>query len=354
MKALSGFATLLAITTVGCGSTMSNSAYPKVYPSVETVEVDSTGDAADDPAIWVNFASPSDSRVLGTDKQAGLYVYDLDGEMTQFLPYGELNNVDLRQSVAFSPERTVDLAAATNRSINGVSLFTIDSTGEVSEAGDFPVPTIEPYGLCVGYDENGYRVFVTYKTGEVEIHEITMPSAGKFEAELKSTLQFGSQLEGCTYDEVQNILFVGEEAAAVWRVALNGNEEIGRQAVDTVDSSTGLVADVEGMDLWRGSGNSGYLVVSAQEGDRYIVYDRAIPNRWVGTFAIDATEDDLIDGVTHTDGLTLSSSDFGGRFSDGLLVVQDDSNGKKSRIQNFKFVSWKDVAVALDGQKMAE
>lgn len=340
---------------VGCASSPSNKMYPKVAASVETAEVNSTGDAADDPAIWVNSESVEDSRVLGTDKQAGLYVYDLQGEVRQFLPKGELNNVDLRQNVDFGRGAQVDLAAATNRSINGVSLFSIDTSGEISEAGDFAVPTTEPYGLCVGYDENGYRVFVTYKTGEVEIHEVTAKKSGAgYNAELKATLQFGSQLEGCTYDEVQNFLFVGEEETGVWRVALNGNEEIGRGTVDVVGSVTGLVGDVEGIDLWRGEGTSGFLVASAQSANRYVVYERATPNRWVGTFAIKEREDGTIDEVTHTDGLTISSVVFGDLFPEGLMVVQDDTNDDDSRIQNFKYVSWTDIADALYGQKLAE
>ncbi|MAK60787.1 MAG: 3-phytase [Ponticaulis sp.] len=339
-----------------CASMDPNKDLPKVMPLAETEEVASTGDAADDPAIWVNPDSPEESRVLGTDKQAGLYVYDLSGKSVQFLPKGELNNVDLRQGVDFGTGELVDLAAATNRSINGVSLFLLNAEGVVSEAGDFSVPTTEPYGLCVGYDQHGYRVFVTYKTGEVEIHTVSKSSAGLsgYEAELSNTLKLATQLEGCTYDEVQSVLFVGEEATGVWRIALNGNEEIGRSMIDAVDSETGLVADVEGMDLWRGETNTGYLVVSAQEGDRYLIYERTIPNRWVATFAIDGTPDELIDGVSHTDGLTVTSSPLGPDFPQGMLVVQDDSNGNKGQTQNFKFISWADLLTALSAQKIAE
>ena len=351
MKSELGLILSSLLVVSACASVDKNAAYPHVQPVAETEEVASTGDAADGPAIWINENSPADSLVLGTDKQAGLYVYDLSGSVQQFLEFGELNNVDLRQNVQFGGQEAFDIAAATNRSINGVSLFTIDDQGEVSAAGDFPVTTIEPYGLCVGYDESGYRVFVTYKTGEVEIFELTREGDG-FSSELKNTLQFGSQLEGCSYDETQNMLFVGEEAAGVWRVALQGDDEVGRQALDVLGSETGLMADVEGIDIWRGPANTGYVVASAQEADRYVVYERAVPNRWVGTFAIGASSDELIDGVSHTDGLTISSANLGGTFPEGILVVQDDSNGKKERTQNFKFISWSDVIIALNNQKI--
>ena len=52
-------------------------------------------DAADDPAIWRNNADPAASLIVATDKKAGLYVYDLEGQQKSFAAGGLLNNVDL-------------------------------------------------------------------------------------------------------------------------------------------------------------------------------------------------------------------------------------------------------------------
>ena len=43
-------------------------------PRMETAPVPSSGDAADDPAIWIHPNQPADSVILGTDKQDGLVV----------------------------------------------------------------------------------------------------------------------------------------------------------------------------------------------------------------------------------------------------------------------------------------
>lgn len=336
-----------AMLLAGCATKVDpNANYPRVSAFAETVAVSSQGDAADDPAVWVNSSDPSASRILGTDKKAGLYVYDLSGAVLQFLPLGNLNNVDLRQGVSFNGAESIDLAAATNRSINGVTLFTIDASGKVETAGEFLTPTVEPYGLCVGNDENGYRVFVTYKTGEIEIFEIT---AGKdsYEADLVNTLKLESQLEGCVYDELQNVIFVGEEEAGLWRIDLDGNQEFIRTSIDTVGSVTGLVADVEGVALWNGPANTGYLVASAQSGDRFVIYERAAPNRWVGTFTIGDSPDGLIDGVSHTDGIAVSSANLGELAPNGIFVAQDDANDVESATQNFKFVSWADIETVM-------
>ena len=349
MRIQTSLLTISLLAIGACAHVDPNADYPKVMPFAETEAVGSAGDAADDPAIWINPEDASASRVLGTDKKAGLYVYDLSGKSLQFLPSGLLNNVDLRQSVSFSGSGNVDLAAATNRSINGVTLFEIASDGRVREAGSFPVPTTEPYGLCVGNDEEGFRVFVTYKTGEVEIHRVSA-TAISYKASLANTLKFSSQLEGCSYDEAQNVLFLGEEAVGLWRVDLDGDQELSRYLIDQTGSQTGLVSDVEGVDIWRGRAYTGYVVTSAQSGDRYVVYERAAPNRWVGTFAIDPSADEMIDGVSHTDGLAITSSTLNAATPSGLLVVQDDSNGDEGLTHNFKFVSWESVEKAFTRQ----
>lgn len=330
------------LLTAACASVDPNADYPTVKPFAETEAVGSSGDAADDPAIWVHPSDKTKSLVLGTDKQAGLYVYDLSGSVLQFIPSGRLNNVDLRQGVSFFPEQSIDIAAATNRTIDGVTLFSISADDGVEEIGDFPVASVEPYGLCTGYDESGFRVFVTYKTGAIEIYEV-LPGKDGMEGELMNTIKLDSQLEGCSYDEVQNVLFVGEEEFGLWRLDLDGNEEFVRTLVDQVGSTTGLVSDVEGVDIWRGPADTGYVVASAQGGDRYVIYERSTPNRWVGTFTVSGIEDTPLDGVSHTDGLTVSSAALGNSLSRGLLVVQDDANGDNGETQNFKFVSWAEI-----------
>ena len=47
--------------------------------TVETEPVGTSGDAADDPAIWVDAKNPGHSAVIGNDKGGALEVYDLTG-----------------------------------------------------------------------------------------------------------------------------------------------------------------------------------------------------------------------------------------------------------------------------------
>ena len=64
---------LLLLFAVSCSQD------PNIYASYETPPVVTTEDAADDPAIVINFDNPADSLIFGTDKKSGVYLYDLKG-----------------------------------------------------------------------------------------------------------------------------------------------------------------------------------------------------------------------------------------------------------------------------------
>ena len=100
------------------------------------------------------------------------------------------------------------------------------------------------------------------------------------------------------------------------------------------------------MSIYAGPNGSGYLLASAQEKDRYVVYDRKPPYAVVGVITITQSRDGSVDAVTHTDGLDISSKPLP-NFPKGVLVVQDDGNPTKEVSQNFKVVDWRDVEAAL-------
>ena len=77
------------------------------------------------------------SRVLGTNKKQGLEVYGLDGRLLQRLPVGRVNNVDVRQAVQMDGAAW-DIAVASNRSDNTLTVWQIDRTGTLAEWGRIP------------------------------------------------------------------------------------------------------------------------------------------------------------------------------------------------------------------------
>jgi 3-phytase len=332
---------------------------PTVAARFETQPVTSNDDAADDPAIWIHPTDPKKSLILATDKKAGIGVYDLEGNLVQFVPAGLPNNIDLRQGVTVG-DWAGDLAVTSNREDNSVTLFSVVETG-ARIIGSFAAD-IEPYGICLGRvsgvsADDAIVAFVTYKNGVVKGYQIQSVHPAVKAIQVGS-LSFSSQLEGCVHQDKTNRLFVGEEGAGIWQLkthlsldgTIDGPSEGIFEAptqVDSVGELTGLVADVEGVALYD-NGEQQYLIASSQGNDSYAVYDAASPYDFRGRFRIGASETSGVDGAQETDGIEANSAAMGERFPLGIFVVQDGFNAPIGTSQNFKVVDWRDIARALE------
>ncbi|MYM67092.1 phytase [Pseudoduganella sp. FT55W] len=314
-----------------------------VQPRAQTEPVARTGDAADDPAIWRNPADPTGARILGTNKKQGLLVYNLAGKELQLLEVGRLNNVDVRQNVTIGG-RKLDVAVATQRDDNSVMLFAIDSQGVVTPAGAFPTGLDNIYGMCLYRPaDGGLEAFINDKDGSFLQYRIE--SDGKaMSGKLLRRFKVGSQPEGCVVDDRNHRLFLGEEKRGVWTVSARGDAPAKLSMVVPVGPQ--LVADVEGMGLYHGD-KADYLVVSSQGDNSYLVLDAQAPYRVRGSFRVGYNLAAGIDGTSETDGLEVSSANFGGPYAKGMLVIQDGYKRLPDGPQNFKYVAWEDVAKAL-------
>ena len=245
-----------------------------------------------------------------------------------------------------APESDVTVTVASNDETNSLSWFRKGADGgPLVHVGDTPTGKLGPYGVCAGMIGGVYHAGATYKDGLVQLWRIDNDGQGTVEASLARTVQLGGQLEGCVFDDELATLFIGEEEHGVWSLDLS-NPQSNPQSVDTIAAGNGLVMDVEGMSLWLGKNGGGYLVVSAQAADRFVVYDRAAPHAVRGVIRIVGSADGAIDGVSHTDGLDVTSAPLPG-YPRGILVVQDDGNPASGVDQNFKIVDWADVEAAL-------
>jgi len=303
------------------------------------------GDAADDPAIWLHPTDPALSRVLGTNKKQGLLSYDLDGKLLQELPVGRLNNVDVRADFALGKQR-VDLAVASNRDHNSLSLFAIDrASGELREAGEIRTPLKEIYGICLFQpNRDELYAFANGKDGTFLQYRLRSDAQGQVQGEQVRRFQVASQPEGCVADDRNQRLFVGEEDVGVW--ALDARAEQPTELVSVLKVGELLHADVEGLGLYQGAERD-YLVISSQGNDSYVLLDAAPPFAPQGAFRVGLNGALGIDGASETDGLDVTSANLGGPWSAGLLVVQDGRKRLPESTQNFKLVPWAGVAKAL-------
>ena len=316
---------------------------PVVMPRMQTAPVAQMGDAADDPAIWVHPQDATKSRILGSNKKQGLLAYDLEGRQTQFLASGRLNNVDVRQDVRFGAER-FDLALATQRDEQSMVLFTIDGEGTLAEAARLPTGLNDIYGTCLyRTTEGGLDAFVNDKDGRYEHWQITR-AGGKFGAKLARQFKVATQPEGCVADDRSGLLFVGEEDRALWVTSARADQPATLKMVMAVGDW--LHDDIEGMGIYHGTGKS-YLVVSSQGNSSYVVFDAAAPFKVRGAFRVGMDPVAGIDGASETDGLEISSANFGGPYARGMLVVHDGFKRMPDGAQNYKAVAWDDIAKAL-------
>ncbi|MCU1729633.1 phytase [Pseudomonas sp. 7P_10.2_Bac1] len=317
---------------------------PVVKPVVQTEVVMSQGDAADDPAIWVHPNTPALSRVLGTNKQQGLEVYDLQGKRVQHLPVGRLNNVDVRQGFNLG-SRTVDLAVATNRDHNSLSVFSIDrDSGELKAVGEIATPVKDIYGLCLFKAPSGdIYSFANDKDGTFLQHRL-FANGDKVEGELVRQFKVATQPEGCVADDHRQRLFLGEEDVAVWAVDARPDQPAELTSVIKVGGP--VHDDIEGLALYQ-TEKDNYLVISSQGNDSYVVVDAEPPYALRGAFRVGVNAEAGIDGTSETDGLEVTSANLGGPWSQGMLVVQDGRKRMPEQAQNFKYIPWSEVAKAL-------
>jgi 3-phytase len=186
--------------------------------------------------------------------------------------------------------------------------------------------------------------------------------------------------EGTVIDREHGFVYIGQEAIGLWRTTIDNpaanlalvekastfgtpytrtfdeeEEEYVCEYLTDQDPGYGgrLVRDVEGVTLYEADDGEGYVIVSSQGSNEYLVFDREDDNDYIGTFSI---VDGSVDGTQETDGIGVSNADFGGAFDDGLFVAMDghnepdilDEEGEAIENTNFKFVRWEDIADELD------
>ena len=313
--------------------------------TVETTPVPSSGDAADDMCVWVHPTTPSASLVIGTDKDAGLAVYDLTGSQLQFLPDGELNNVDLRYGFRLGSAE-VALVTSGERSQNVLAIYAVDPIQRrLHNVAAHPIPLgFDVYGCCMyrSHVTGDYYFFCNSSDGHAEQWRLFDDGTGHVDALRVRTFEVGSTTEGCVADDENGWLFISEEDVGIWRYGAEPGAGSARVQIDSTGGSGHLSADVEGLSIYYTAGGGGCLLASSQGHSRFVVYDRAAPHAYRVTFQIGANQALGIDAVTGTDGIDVVNLGLGPAFPSGVFLAQDGNN--QGGNQNFKLVPWPAIA----------
>jgi 3-phytase len=299
-------------------------------------------DAADDPAIWRDAADPARSLIVGTDKKAGLYVYGLDGRTRDFLDAGRVNNVDLKDGILINGAPGILVAASDRNDVAHarVALFRLDpASAKLTALGTLDGGAGEAYGICMGRDEAGISAFIVLKDGT--INQVLIDASGATPTgRIVRRMKLGTQSEGCAVDDRTHTLYVAEEDVGLWRFDARTTGATTPTKIAAADGKN-LVMDAEGVAIAPVGDKDGYVVVSSQGDNAYVIY-RLSDDSYVGRFRV---VDGAIGGSEETDGIELMLGDFGPDYPGGLFIAQDGHNAAAA--QNFKLVAWDDIVKAL-------
>jgi 3-phytase len=220
----------------------------------------------------------------------------------------------------------------------------------------------------------GYQVLAKHNLPETFV----LPDGTTWEAAQDDDDEM-SQVEGIVVDDRNGVVYFGQEQVGIWKgpimntfrnlVLIDKVNEFGVPYLRTwnpeeeeydiellweLDRDYGsdyLSADVEGLTIYDAGRGAGYLIVSSQGSDQFVVYDRN-SNDYIGNFSVIDDTEKAVDGVQESDGAAVTYLNLGGDFESGLLVVQDghntplliDEEGEEIDNANFKYIRWDDVA----------
>ncbi len=302
-------------------------------------------DAADDPAIWINKTNPGKSIIIGTNKKAGLNVYNIYGKELQFAPVGNINNVDISYDFVFN-KRTIDLVAASNRSTQTVDVWEIDGENQKmieKQLIKIPSGVDDVYGLCMYHNKNTnqHYVFVNGKNGKVE-QWLLQNESDTLTAMLARSFWVNSQPEGMVVDPITDKLYVGVEEDAIYQFNALPNDTLSVKLEQSSATNKDISYDIEGLTIYRQSDKEGYLIASSQGSFSYAIFDINEPYNYITSFVV---KNGKYDGVEETDGIDICSTPMGYEFPAGILVLQDGFNKDGETIvnQNFKIISAKKI-----------
>lgn len=323
-----------------------------VLPSGQTAAVFGRGDVADDLAIWVDEEDSNRSTIIGMSKarKGGIEVFDLNGQELQFLQMGRIGGVDLRPYFPLDGKE-VSLLAAINRSNNCLLFFRVDPASRMLE--EVTAQSIRAgmrvYGCCLYHSQvnDQFYFIVTSQSGWVDQWHIFDNGSGRVDAERVRSFDVGGTTEGCVADDELGWLYIAEENKGIWKYYAEPDAGLIRQKVDKTGKGGHLDADVEGLALYYGNGEEGYLLASSQGNDSFAIYQRQGCNDYLGSFQITANEVLGIDGCQATDGIDVTSRSLGPAYPGGLFVAHDSRNTGGSS-SNYKLVPWQAIAAAIE------
>jgi 3-phytase len=310
------------------------------YP-VDMTLMDAEALDQDDMCVWIHPYDNDKSLIIVSDKGADkIITYDLDGKTVQVIPdVSHPGNIDLRYHFELGGEK-VALVTVNGREDSKVFAFKVDATTrELTQVDDGNINTKENYSNCMYMrtEDDGtrkYYSFVNGKAGNIEQFLLEDDGTGKVKGTKVRDMNVESISEGCVADDELDIYYLGEENVGVWAFDASEDGSTTGELILPI-SSTELEKDVEGMAIYYAADHQGYLIVSSQGANKYDIFERLPPNKYVTTFGMD--------GVGETDGIEVVNQDLNSEYNGGMFLAHNNSNANSVEV-----ISWKKVIAGED------
>lgn len=307
----------------------------------ETVNYDT-----DDPAIWINKQDSSKSLIVGTDKDThgGLFVFDLKGKIVnKTKELQRPNNVDIAYGLLLNG-KPVDLAVTTERETNKLRVFSLPELTEIDNGG-IAVFTGEkengPMGIALYTRPSDKAIFaiVSRKSGPPDeyLWQYKLEDDGKGQVKATQVRKFGKysgkkEIESVAVDNQLGYIYYSDEMHGVHKYFAdpginNNNQEL------ALFATTGFVSDHEGISIYNTSDSTGFILVSNQQANTFMVYPREGSGGDKQNHPLIA---EIPFSTIESDGSDVTNVNLGPAFPEGMFVAM--SNGKI-----FQYYDWRDI-----------
>ena len=340
------FIFLLATSFLSC-SAPKQETIGSIPPSfvTDTVNFDS-----DDPAIWVHPNDPSQSLILGTDKDSigALYVFNLQGKVIDSLVRRGIqrpNNVDVGYGLKLGTTK-MDFAVTGERLTSRLRFFSLPDMRELVPGG------IEIFEGEVGpefRDLMGIALYKSPSTGKQYViagrkngpadgtylwqYELQVTETG---LQLSLVRKFGNfsaknEIEAIAVDTELGYVYYSDEGVGIrkyYAEPSQGNAEL------ALFGTTGFTEDHEGISIYTLDEKTGYVLVSDQQANLFQVFPReGTPENphnhpLISKIALSTNQ---------SDGSEVSSTSLGNLFPKGVFVAMSDN-------KTFQIYRWEDLA----------
>ncbi len=338
---------LLALLLLAACKTNSSNTTNSIKPVIitEPVKYDT-----DDPAIWINKNDPSQSLVIGTDKDAdgALYVFDLKGKIVANKVISGLkrpNNVDLAYGLLLQGKPT-DIAITTERMTHKLRIFSLPDMKPVDRGG------IEVFVGETGPEYRDLMGIAIYTSKDGKMYAIVGrkngPKTGGYlwqylleddgSGNVKATLvrKFGEysgkkEIEAIAVDNELGYVYYSDEQTGVrqyYADPAKGDKQL------AIFGTTGFQADHEGISIHKLTDSTGYILVSDQGANRFQIFSREGTSKNPFEHKLLKIADVQ---ARQSDGSEVVSIPLNDTFKHGLFVAMSDD-------RTFHYYRWEDIA----------